>query len=83
MPLIKIMVCDASSQPLAGLDVVLSKCGALKSNAQGLVQFLAGEPVASELTIGGVVVWAGSLAELTRNEVFMQSASGFTRMPAA
>lgn len=83
MPLIKIKVCDASSQPQAGISVALSGCGELKTTAEGMVQFLAGPSEPTKLSIGGAVVWTGELGELTRGEVFVQSASGYTRSPVA
>ena len=83
MPIVRIKVCDASSQPLVGMSVALSDCGDLQTNGDGLVQFLAGESVPAKLAIGGTVVWTGNLGELTRNELFTQSGSNYTRSQVA
>lgn len=80
MALLKIKVVDASGAALAGQSVKVSGADTLKTNGDGLTQFLidSGTPLAIE--INGVAAWSGDSGQLAKDEVFKVSGSGFTRV---
>ena len=79
MAILRVKLTSAAGQPLSGQSVKVSGCDVLQTNTEGMVQFLlAGEP-ALEIEINGSVDWSGSPSELSRDEVFTQTTSGFVR----
>ena len=80
MALLKIKVTDAAGAVLAGQSVKVSGSDALQTNAQGLTQFLLGDETALEIAINGQPCWSGATSALAKDEVFKQSAKGFTRV---
>ena len=79
MPILRIKVVDASGLAMAGQTVKVSHNGQLQSNADGIAQFLLGEPAHVDIEINGSAAWAGSSDQLAREERFQQGAAGFSR----
>ena len=82
MGILKIKVVDASGADMAGLVVKLSGMDGLQTNAQGLAQFLLGDEAMLDIAINGKSCWSGNVTTLARQEVFQQSADGFSRVAA-
>lgn len=79
MPILRIKLVSTAGQPMSGQSVKVSGCDTLQTNAEGMAQFLLGGDVDLEIEINTAVVWAGSQAQLSRDEVFTATASGFVR----
>ena len=78
MSILKIKVVDTAGQALPHQAVKVTGCDGLQTNAAGMAQFLL-DATSAEIDINGVCVWAGDASTLAREEVFMQSAAGFSR----
>ena len=83
MTLLKIKVIDASGAALAAQSVKVSGSDALQTNANGMTQFLLGDEAALDIAINSKSCWSGAISALAKEEVFQQSAAGFTRLGAA
>jgi hypothetical protein len=70
---------NEAGEPLTATKVMLSECGDLNTNDQGLAQFLVESSPALTLKINGVQVWAGASDELKSLETFTQSGTSFVR----
>lgn len=79
MAILRVKLISAAGQPMPGQSVKVTGCEALQTNTEGSVQFLLGADPAVEIEINGLVSWAGSPSELSRDEVFTQTVSGFVR----
>lgn len=80
MDILKIKVIDAAGAALADQAVKVSGTDKLKTNAQGMTQFLIDHGVLLDIEINGVVAWSGDSALLAKDEVFQASDTGFARI---
>lgn len=80
MPILRIKLTDAAGVALSSQTVNVSPMGELQSNADGIAQFLRGDAETVEIKINGQLAWTGSSGQLTKDESFQQSASGFVRV---
>ncbi len=79
MPILKIKVCHADGGAMRGLEVKVTGCGQLLTDAEGRAQFLTESNTHVAIDINGAGAWSGPADSLNREETFLQSASGFTR----
>ena len=79
MPMLKIKVCNADGGAMHGLEVKVTGCGQLLTDAEGRAQFLTESNTLVAIEINGADAWSGPADSLNREEIFLQSASGFTR----
>ena len=79
MAIVKIYLVDAAGQPLADQTVKVTGCGALETNTEGRTQFLLEANASVDIEINGAKAWSGNSDQLTRDEKFQQSPSGFVR----
>ena len=80
MPIVKIKTSDAAGQPLAKQIIKVSSGEPLVTNENGLAQFLFEDSAHVSITINDVVVWGGGSQELKREEFFVATAAGFSRV---
>lgn len=83
MAILRIKLIGTAGQPMPGQSVKATGCDALHTNTEGMVQFLLDGDPALEIEINGSTTWAGSRSQLSRDEVFTQTASGFVRTSGA
>lgn len=79
MAILRIKLVSADGQPMSGQSVKVSDCDTLQTNAEGMAQFLLGAGVDLDIEVNAAVIWTGSRAQLSRDEVFTATASGFER----
>lgn len=82
MAILKIMLKDATGQPMSGQSVKATGCDTLQTNALGMTQFLLGGDASVAIDINGAQVWTGNAELLAREEVFTKTAAGFVRAAA-
>ncbi len=80
MPILRIKLVDASGAALAGQTIKISNSEDFQSNADGLAQFLLGDPELLTIHINGKSAWTGQSSLLAKEEKFQQSAAGFDRV---
>ena len=80
MAMLKIKLIDAGGAALVGHAVKVSGAPALKTNGDGMSQFLIDSGIPLEIEINGAAAWSGDSGQLTKDEVFQASGSGFARV---
>ena len=82
MAILKIKVVDAAGAALAGQAVKVSGSDILKTNGEGMTQFLVDSGIPLKIEINGAAAWSGDSGLLAKDEVFQASGSGFARVCA-
>ena len=80
MSILKIKLIGVGDEPLSGQTVKVSGCGELRTNAEGIAQFLVSADGSIDIEINGAVSWSGNPAELVREERFKQTGTAFVRV---
>jgi hypothetical protein len=80
MAILKIKVVDAADVALAGQSVKVSGTDTLKTNGDGLTQFLIDSGVSITIEINGVAAWSGDSGQLAKDEKFKAAGTGFVRV---
>jgi hypothetical protein len=80
MAILKIEVVDAAGAPLEGQAVKVSGSDTLKTNTDGMTQFLIDSGVSLAIEINGVTAWSGDAGQLAKAEVFKVAGTGFVRV---